>query len=184
MNIDEIVQKLRECFKTAEKDEKSGLKHKGLIFKAINDEEPKNYIEKAKRELELCSMYKEKGFDYKIPEEWFYTLYYCALAILSKFGVESRSQRYTALFLKYIKEKELVEYDDEFIERIMVYPKKGEKSDVDEREKARYGSLIKSQEIESKYSYIDEICKKAIAQCEEIIFSKKEFKIPKELIQT
>ena len=183
MKTEEIAKKLRESFKTAERDEKSGLKHKGLIFKGFNNEEAKGYIEKAKKELELCSFYKDKGFDYKIPEEWFYTLYYCALAILSKFGVESRSQKYTALFLRYVKEKGLIEYDSEFIKRITVYSKKGEESDVDKREEARYSYLIKIETVRERYEEITMLCKNAISQAEEIVFSDKEFKIPKELYE-
>jgi len=136
-------------------------KHKGLLITTPNNEKAKEYIKKAKLNLELCDFYKEKGFDYKIPEEWFYTLYYCALAILSKFGVESRSQKCTALFLKYIKEENLIDYDDEFIERIIVHQGKDEKSDVDEREKARYSSSITSKEIENKYDYMNSLCKKS-----------------------
>ena len=183
MKVEELAEKLRESFKTAEKDEKNGLKHKGLIFRGINDEESRGYIEKAKKELELCDLYNDKGFDYKIPEEWFYTLYYCALAILSKFGVESRSQRYTALFLKYVKEKGLIYYDDEFIKRIIVHSKKGEESDVDKREEARYSSSIKIETIRERYEKITLFCKNAIFQAEEIIFSDKEFRMPDELMK-
>ncbi len=131
--------------------------------------------------LELCSFYKERGFDYKIPEEWFYTLYYCALAILSKFGIESRSQKCTASFLRYAKDKNLIDYDNNFIDRITVYTDKEKKSDVDERETARYSSSIRSKEIEAKYNLMTEICKKAISQAEEIVFSNKEFEVSKEL---
>ena len=128
-----------------------------------------------------CEKYRKEGADYKIPEEWFYTIYYCALAILSKFGIESRSQRCTALFLRYAKDNGLIEYDDEFIERITVHSTKGKKSDVDERETARYSSSITSKEIEIKYKYMADICKRAISRAEEITFSNKEFKVPKEL---
>ena len=182
MKTEEIAKKLRESFKTAEKDDKSGVKHKGLVFKGFNDK-AKGYIEKAKKELELCSFYKDKGFDYKIPEEWFYTLYYCALSILSKFGVESRSQRYTALFLRYVKEKGLIDYEDEFIRRITVYSKKGEESDVDRREEARYSSSIKIETVRERYEEITMLCKNAISQAEEIVYSDKKFEVPKELVR-
>jgi uncharacterized protein (UPF0332 family) len=172
---------LQECFQVAERNEKNGIKHKGLLLGNPNNEKAKEYIQKAKRELELCDLYKEKGFEYKIPEEWFYTLYYCALAILSKFGVESRSQRYTALFLDYIKQKGLIEYDTLFIERIMVHAKKGEESDVDKREDARYSSSIKIEKVAVIYEETTMLCKKAISQCEEIVFSNREFIVPKEL---
>ena len=55
------------------------------------------------------------------------------------------------------------------------------KSDVDERENARYGSDIQNEEIENKYNYMNNICKKAISQCEEIVFSDKNYKVPEDL---
>ena len=177
------MDELKECFKLARRDELKGKKHKGLLIIKSNDKTAKEYLQKAKVNLELCSFYKEKGFDYKIPEEWFYTLYYCALAILSKFGVESRSQKCTAYFLRYAKENKLIEYDGEFIDRITVYSSKDEKSDVDERENSRYSSAMKSKEIESKYDYMNDLCRRAISQTEEIVFSKKEFKVPNEFYE-
>ena len=178
-----ILKNLRDCFANALKDEKKGRKHKGLLAVKPSAKDAEEYIIKAKKNLELCRLYKEQGFDYKLPEEWFYTLYYCALAILSKFGVESRSQRCTALFLKYVKDDSLIEYDDEFIKRIMVYKEKEEKSDVDEREKARYSSSVQIKEVEQNYGKMMNVCKEAISQCEDIIFSDKEFKIPEEMFR-
>ena len=174
---------IRDCFASAIKDERKGKKHKGLLITNPDDKKAGEYLAKAKRNLELCDFYKEKEFDYKIPEEWFYTLYYCALAILSKFGIESRSQKCTAAFLRYAKNNGLIEYDDEFIDRITVYSDKEERSDVDERETARYGASIKSEEVASKYEHMTAICKRAISQCEEVIFSDKEFKSPRELYE-
>ena len=110
---------IKNCFEEAIKSENKGKKHKGLIFVKPNQRIAEEYIEKAKINLELCDLYKEKGYDYKIPEEWFYTLYYCALAILTKLGVESRNQRCTALFLKYLKDNELINYNEEYISRIV-----------------------------------------------------------------
>jgi len=176
-----MSSELKDCFRSALRDEEKGKKHKGLLIIKPDNKSAENYIQKAKLNLELCDFYKQKGFDYKIPEEWFYTLYYCALAILSKFGIESRSQKCTAYFLRYAKDNNLIDYDDEFIDRIMVYREKGEKSDVDERENARYSSSIISKEIESKYEKMTFICKEAISQAEEIVFSSKELKVPKEL---
>lgn len=182
MEIEELEKRLKECFKKAERDEKKGIKHKGLLIKTPKEEEAKEYIEKAKRELELCDFYKEKGFDYKIPEEWFYTLYYCALAILSKFGIETRSQKYTALFLEYAKLKGLIEYDDDFIKRITVYSKKGEESDVDKREEARYSSAIRIETVNERYEEVTNLCRKAISQSGDIVFLNESLKIPKEII--
>lgn len=174
---------VKECFATALKDENKDRKHKGLLKVKPDLKGAEEYIIKAKKNLELCKFYKEKGFDYKLPEEWFYTLYYCALAILSKFGVESRSQRCTALFLKYVKDKGIIDYDNDFIQRIMVYKEKEGKSDVDEREKSRYSSSVQIKEVAQNYDKMMDICKKAISQCEEIVFLDKILEIPKELLE-
>lgn len=109
-------------------------------------------------------------------------MYYCALAILIKFGIESRSQKCTALFLRYVKDKGIIDYDDEFIDRIMVYKEKEAETDVDEREKARYGSSVRSEEIMQKYDFMISVCKRCISACEEIVFSEKKFELPKELV--
>ena len=176
------MNEVKECFANALKDEQKGKKHKGLLIVKPDEGLAKEYLAKAKKNLELCHFYKEMGFDYKIPEEWFYTLYYCALVILSKFGIETRSQKCTAAFLRYVKDKGLIEYDDEFIERITVYKEKDETSDVDKRENARYSSLIKIREIDAQYELMTNVCKRAISQCEEIVYSNKRLEIPKELI--
>lgn len=177
------IESMKDCFASALKDESKGRKHKGLLKAKPDLKEAEGYIIKAKKNLELCKFYKEKGFDYKLPEEWFYTLYYCALAILAKFGIESRSQRCTALFLRYAKDKGLITYGDEFIQRIMVYKEKEGISDVDEREKSRYSPLIEIEEVEQNYDKMMSICKEAISQCEDIIFSDMLFEVPKDIVE-
>lgn len=178
---EELLKELKECFKQAERAEKSGIKHKGLLITRSDEEGAKEYIKKAKDSLEFCELYKKLGADYKIPEEWFYALYYCGLSILCKFGVETRSQKYTALFLQYVQEKGIIDYDSEFIKKITVHNKKGEKSEVDEREEARYSSAIKIEKVSERYEEMMTLCKKAIAQCEEILYSKNKYDVPNEL---
>ncbi len=177
-----IEKELRECFRAARKKEDKGIKHKSLLIVNPNKEEAKQYLDKAKQELILCEMYKTKGFDYKLPEEWFYTLYYCALSILSTIGVESRSQKYTALLLDYLESKNLIEYNKDFIQRIKVYSKKGEESEVDRREFARYSSATKIEEVEERYERMMNLCKEAIFQAESILYQKGKIEIPKEIL--
>lgn len=174
--------KIRECFESAKKDEEKGKKHKGLLIVEPSLKKAEEYLDKARDSLRFCEIYKNAGSDYKIPEEWYYSLYYCALAILCKFGVETRSQRCTALFIKYIKEKRLIEYDDEFINKIIVYKEKENKSAVDEREEARYGPSIKMKEVEKQYNEMMTLCKRAISQAQDIALSDKKYELPKELL--
>ncbi len=177
------MDKTRECFVSAKRAEEKGKKHKGLLLVKPDDKEAEQYIAKAKTNLRTCELFKEQRLDYKIPEEWFYTMYYCALAILTKFGVESRSQKCTALFLRCVKEKGLINYDDEFIDRITVYSDKEERTDVDQREDARYGASVRSEEIMQKYYFMIDVCKRCISQAEEVVYSDKKLKVPEELIK-
>ncbi|OGJ20658.1 hypothetical protein A3K73_05790 [Candidatus Pacearchaeota archaeon RBG_13_36_9] len=176
------MKEIRECFESARKDEAKGKKHKGLLIVEPSQKKAEGYLDKARDSLRFCEIYKNAGADYKIPEEWYYSLYYCALAILCKFGIETRSQRCTALFVKYAKEKELIEYDDEFIKKIMVYKEKENKSAVDEREEARYGPSIKIKEVEKQYAEMMDLCKRAISQAQDIVLLEKKFEVPKELL--
>ena len=176
-----MSKEIRECFKSARKDEEKGKKHKGLLIIEPSLEKAKEYLDKARDCLKFCEMYRKAGSDYKIPEEWYYSLYYCALAILCKFGVETRSQRCTALFVKYVKEKGLIEYDNEFIEKIIVHKEKDKKTAVDEREEARYSPKIKIEKVEERYNDMMELCKRAISRAEEIVYSDKKYEIPKDL---
>lgn len=64
----------------------------------------------------------------------------------------------------------------------MVYREKEEKSDVDEREKARYSSSIQIKEVMQNYDKMMEVCKEAISQCEDIVFSEIQLKVPEELL--
>ncbi|MFH1072561.1 MAG: hypothetical protein V1743_03990, partial [Nanoarchaeota archaeon] len=89
----------------------------------------------------------------------------------------------TALFLRYVKQKGVIAYADEFIDRITVYAEKDKESAVDERESARYGSSVTSEEIMAKYDYMMDVCRRCISQCEEIIYSDTSFEIPRELIE-
>jgi len=173
---------IKECFETAKKEEEKGKKHKGLLIIEPSIKKAEGYLDKARDSLRYCKIYKDAGSDYKIPEEWYYSLYYCTLAIHCKFGIETRSQRCTALFIKYVKEKGLIEYDNEFIDEIMVFKEKGKITAVDEREEARYGPKIKMEEVEKQFDKKMALCQKAISQVQDIIFSDKKYEIPKELL--
>ena len=68
------------------------------------------------------------------------------------------------------------------MERITVYREKDEKLYVDQREFSRYCSSIKSEEVESNYQRMNVLCKSAISECEEIVYSKKKFEVPKGIL--
>jgi len=72
-------------------------------------------------------------------------------------------------------------YDDEFIERITVYRDKEEKSDVDERETARYGSSIKKRGSRQQIRIYGKHLQESDIPVRRDSISDKEFRVPKEL---
>jgi len=86
------------------------------------------------------------------------------------------------LFLEYARQRGMIEYDEDFIKRITVYSKKGEESDVDKREEARYSPAIKIETVNERYEEVNALCKKAISQAKDIVFLNEQFKIPKEIL--
>ena len=54
MNIEEIEKQLKECFKNAERNEKSGIKHKGLLLRKPEDKE---FIEILRKKEDITNFY-------------------------------------------------------------------------------------------------------------------------------
>ena len=69
-----MKKEVRDCFVFAKKDEDKGKKHKGLLIAKPDNKIAEEYISKAKINLQLCDLYKSKGYDYKIPEDMIFQL--------------------------------------------------------------------------------------------------------------
>ena len=65
----------------------------------------------------------------------------------------------------------------------MVHKEKDKKTAVDEREEARYSSKMRIEKVEKQYDEIIGLCREAISQAEDIVFSKEKFEVPKELLE-
>jgi hypothetical protein len=177
-----MLKKIRECFKNALKDDRAGKKHRGLLKTAPDMKTAKGYLEKAGVNLKACEYLRKERMDYKLPEEWYYTKYYCVLALLSAYWVESRNQKRTALFLTYLKEKGEIDIDQKDINSLTVHSQKGKTSDVDERQEARYGPSLRNEAVITDYDKRMKSCREFLDQVEEHIFSGERFAFPKEFL--
>ena len=63
-----------------------------------------------------------------------------------------------------------------------MHKEKGKESEVDRREEARYGPSIKMEKVAERYDEMMQFCRDAVSQTEEIIFSDKQYEVPKELL--
>lgn len=141
--------KLKWCLKKAEKE---GVKHRGL--KKINPDPHKadDHIKKAEHNLAVMqTLMAKKYYDWAINAS-FYTQYHCLLAILQKFGYESRNQECTFATIEHLIEQNKIDLEKENLHRLFdtnTHDKLEEADIVDLREKFQYGTetMVAEQKI-------------------------------------
>lgn len=79
------------CLKKAEKELQEGDKHRGLVKIKSDQTIVNDYIKKAEHNLKAITAFRDIGYsDWSAPAA-FYSIYHCFLAIVTKFGYESRN---------------------------------------------------------------------------------------------
>src|SRR3989338_443322 len=98
-------KKIEWCLKKANKE---GRKHKGLRKVEPNKAKVQEHLEKARRNLRLIvHLLRIRYADWAVSAV-FYSMYHCSLAILWKYGYESRNQACTfAVIEKLIAEEKI-----------------------------------------------------------------------------
>ncbi len=94
--------KIGWCLKKAEKE---GIKHRGLREIKPDLHKADDNIKKAEHNLEVMESLIAQGFNDWAINASFYTNYHCLLAILHKFGYESRNQECTFAAIEYLIEQ-------------------------------------------------------------------------------
>ena len=87
--------KVQSCLDKAKKELQEGKKHRGLIKIEPNYTLSKNHLFKAERNLKVTLYLQKGGYTDWCSSSLFYTIYHCFLAILAKFGYETRNQECT-----------------------------------------------------------------------------------------
>ncbi|MBT3463636.1 HEPN domain-containing protein [archaeon] len=101
-----IKDKLKKCFKEGEKSKE---RHKGLRKIDINEEIINAHIKKANHNFRALTSFKEMGFSDWSASAAFYTLYHLLLALLIKFGIESRNQSCTFAYIEQLIEDKKID---------------------------------------------------------------------------
>ncbi len=106
--------KVEWCLNKAKKELQEGKKHRGLLKVDADLEKAREYIVKAERNLKATLYLHRGGFNDWCSSSLFYMIYHCFLAILTKYGYESRNQECTfALIAGLIEDKKItISLDD------------------------------------------------------------------------
>lgn len=132
--------KLEWCINKAKKE---GEKHRGIRIVQPSPEQAERHIAKAQHNLKtMLLLIRGNSLDWAVNAS-FYTIYHCCLAILAKFGYESRNQECTFTAIEALINEKKISLPMEKIRRIST-PDRAETVDSSEiielREDAQYGT--------------------------------------------
>ena len=109
--------KVNWCLNKAKKE---GEKHRGLVQINPNIEKARDHIAKAEHNLKATLYLQKGGYTDWCSSTLFYTMYHCFLALLAKFGYESRNQECTfALMANFIEEGKIT-LAQEYLEKVSI----------------------------------------------------------------
>ena len=141
--------KVNWCLKKAEKELQQSEKHRGLVKIKQNQEIINIHIKKAEHNLKAITDFKKIGYSDWSASAAFYSIYHCFLAILAKFGYESRNQECTFALIYHLIETKQINFDKEMVQEIQLLdPEEKHKSPniVELRETKQYGVSLSLEE--------------------------------------
>lgn len=97
-----VKEKLNKCFKEGER---GGERHKGLKKIEVSKDDVMGHINKAIHNFHAITTFKETGYSDWSASAAFYSLYHLLLAILAKYGFESRNQSCTFALIEDLIDK-------------------------------------------------------------------------------
>lgn len=129
---------------------------------------------KAEHNLKAVLYFEKGGFSDWSASAFFYCVYHCFLAILRKFGYESRNQECTIAMIEMLKEKGKINIDKKFIDTLKITNVKEiqESNVIKLRENFQYGVDLEFKE-KKEFNKLVDLCKGAIYKTRDIISHNK-----------
>jgi len=161
---------LRWCINKAKAEIQKGEKQRGIVESSPDIKMAKSYIKKAEHNLEVFLYNKEGNYFDWVINIGFYVFYHCFLAVLSKFGYESRNQECTFSAIEFlIEEKKIESKFKEYIDFMKSGFDKEEDSLLPLREFYQYTPSIEVEQL--KVERLENMCKSVLRDTKTIIES-------------
>jgi uncharacterized protein (UPF0332 family) len=163
-------RKVEWCIRKARKELETSSKHRGLIEAKPNLGEAKKHIAKAEHNLSAAIKFEKIGYSDWSVSAAFYTLYHCMLAIILKFGYESRNQECTTALIEYLIEQGKISLRKEIIEAMKSIDseERHEISAISLREDYQYGTETSIKD--NRLDELKQICRLALDEAKRIIY--------------
>ena len=158
------------CLEKAKRELKESSLHRGLREVEKNRELAMKHIAKAEHNLKAALYLEKGGFSDWSASAFFYCIYHCFLAVVRKFGYESRNQECTIAVVEMLKEEGKISISQEFIDALKIEKaeERQESNVISLRENFQYTTDLDFKEKE-EFRKLIEICKKAINETRDII---------------
>src|SRR3989344_5452200 len=162
--------KVEWCLRKAKKELGELGLHRGLIKINGGIELAEKHILKAEHNLKGAIYFKKGGFSDWSASAFFYCIYHCFLAVLTRFGYESRNQECTIAAIEMLKENKEIDIDDRLMDSLKINKAEEmhESSIIRIRENFQYGVELEFKEKE-EFDNLVNLCKEAINKTREIV---------------
>ena len=133
--------KVRWCLNKAKKELETSDRHRGLVEKNPNEALARLHIGKAEHNFHAALFFAKNGYSDWSASAFFYCIYHCFLAIISRFGYESSNQECTIAAVEMLMEEGKIALDERFINTLKIDMKdEVEQSLIQIREDFQYGT--------------------------------------------
>lgn len=165
-----LENKLKWCFDKAKRELAEKNKHRGLIQIEPNFVEAEKHLRKAEHNFNGALYFEKGGYSDWSTSAFFYCLYHCFLAIIAKFGYESRNQECTIALIKQLKLEGKIQLDSQIIDSfdIQEIDQQHEENIIQVRENFQYGTATSVND--EKLKKLKDLCLKAIAETKTEIY--------------
>ena len=108
------------CLNKAKKELQTGKQHRGLVKVDADLEKARDHLAKAEYNLKVTLYLQRGGFTDWCSSSLFYVIYHCFLAILAKFGYETRNQECTFALIASLIEDKKITISQEDLEKVSI----------------------------------------------------------------
>ena len=166
--MNHVKNKVEWCLRKAEKELKESDKHRGLVKIDPDIKQAEEYIKKAQRYILATEYNKKGGYSDVSATTIFFSLYHSLLAIIAKFGYESRNQECTFAVVYSLIEDGKIDFDKETLNGIAsMEPKEEKETSVEVRERFQYGTEFEMEE--KLYNNLVKLAKEVLSKAREIV---------------
>ena len=163
--------KVKWCLNKAKKELQEGKKHRGLVKIDVDLEKAREHLAKAEHNIMVTLYLQRGGFTDWCSSSLFYVIYHCFMAILAKFGYETRNQECTFALIASLIEDEKITISQEDLGKVstlgITEAQESPQTAVSIRENYQYSTKLSLEDQE--YEELLQLAKKILDKTKEIL---------------